>query len=241
MPIQKILNYKKQKQTKEAPQENIIEYKGVHFEGNADSHYQDDNTGAHFEYIDLYNRLSILLYERNKTDGTTTTTSHDGRSLSREIQKTNQLPEFVVHENCIHKKGYIQAKCKSIVPPKNIDLSLSNNNILKNTIQKPDTQENKIRPITTKKNEGMMGVSKLKTIDYKVARILSPKQTIDIKKPSKTAFSDFNFRSLDNRKRMDTIPLQASTQYNHILNLISPKKSAPMKQLVASAKSRVII
>ena len=46
---------------------DLTKYKGIYYNDD-NKKFQDDETGAHFEYIDLCKRLDRVLYQRRKQD-----------------------------------------------------------------------------------------------------------------------------------------------------------------------------
>jgi hypothetical protein len=47
---------------------DLINYKGIYFEDDSGQKYQCPETGAHFEYLDMYRRLKKIANSRSKTD-----------------------------------------------------------------------------------------------------------------------------------------------------------------------------
>lgn len=47
---------------------DLINYKGIYFEDESGQKYQCPETGAHFEYLDMYRRLKKISNQRTKTD-----------------------------------------------------------------------------------------------------------------------------------------------------------------------------
>ncbi len=47
---------------------DLINYKGIYFDDNEGQKYQCPETGAHFEYLDMYRRLKKVNNAREKTD-----------------------------------------------------------------------------------------------------------------------------------------------------------------------------
>jgi hypothetical protein len=45
---------------KEGGAEDLINYKGIYFEDDSGQKYQCPETGAHFEYLDMYRRLKKI-------------------------------------------------------------------------------------------------------------------------------------------------------------------------------------
>ena len=46
----------------------MINFKGIYFEDDTGIKYQCPETGAHFEYLDMYRRLKKISNLRNKQD-----------------------------------------------------------------------------------------------------------------------------------------------------------------------------
>ena len=62
----------------------MINYKGIYFEDDSGQKFQCPETGAHFEYVDMFRRLKRVLNKRTKED-------EDERLVKEEQnQKENQ-------------------------------------------------------------------------------------------------------------------------------------------------------
>jgi hypothetical protein len=66
-------NQQQQAQVNKGDQNNeatndLINYKGIYFEDDSGQKYQCPETGAHFEYLDMYRRLKKVNNLREKTD-----------------------------------------------------------------------------------------------------------------------------------------------------------------------------
>lgn len=48
--------------------QDLINYKGIYFEDDTGQKYTCPETGAHFEYLDMYRRLKKVASMRNKED-----------------------------------------------------------------------------------------------------------------------------------------------------------------------------
>jgi len=46
----------------------LINYKGIYFDDDSGQKFQCPETGAHFEYVDMYRRLSKILKKRVEAD-----------------------------------------------------------------------------------------------------------------------------------------------------------------------------
>jgi hypothetical protein len=46
----------------------LINYKGIYFEDDSGQKFQCPETGAHFEYLDMYRRLKKVFTSREKVD-----------------------------------------------------------------------------------------------------------------------------------------------------------------------------
>lgn len=47
---------------------DLINYKGIYFDDDTGEKYQCPDTGAHFEYYDMYRRLNRIKRERDRKD-----------------------------------------------------------------------------------------------------------------------------------------------------------------------------
>ena len=47
---------------------DLINYKGIYFEDENDEKYQCPETGAHFEYLDMFRRLKKIATQRAKQE-----------------------------------------------------------------------------------------------------------------------------------------------------------------------------
>ena len=195
-------------------------------------HYFDDETGAHFEYNDLCNRIALLLYNNNLNDPSITTTSV-GKSINETI-KANQLPLFVAHQNCKNRVSLIPPSAA----PKNKDIFLSNKKILATTALKKPTQ-NTIRSITSKnaakKLDFNLKTCKHNTIDNNLCKPRSKNANTKC-----MMFSGFNFKSLDNRKKLDTMAVCGKAPLNDIFKYLDPQKKLPANHPIPIRSSNVI-
>jgi|DEB0MinimDraft_12_1074336.scaffolds.fasta_scaffold314233_1 hypothetical protein len=55
------------KQKKDEEVNDLINYKGIYFDDDSGEKYQCPETGAHFEYLDMYRRLKKISVVREKT------------------------------------------------------------------------------------------------------------------------------------------------------------------------------
>lgn len=62
----------------------MINYKGIYFEDDSGVKYQDPETGAHFEYLDMYRRLKKVLNQRKKQEAEETGRETEEPSKPRE-------------------------------------------------------------------------------------------------------------------------------------------------------------
>ena len=54
---------------------DLTNYKGIYFDDDSGQKYQCPETGAHFEYLDMFRRLKRILTQREKLDLQLTTES----------------------------------------------------------------------------------------------------------------------------------------------------------------------
>ena len=54
--------------TDNEPAVDMINYKGIYFEDDSGQKYQCPETGAHFEYLDMFRRLKRIANSREKPD-----------------------------------------------------------------------------------------------------------------------------------------------------------------------------
>ena len=47
---------------------DLINYKGIYFDDDSGQKFQCPETGAHFEYLDMFRRLKRILTQREKLD-----------------------------------------------------------------------------------------------------------------------------------------------------------------------------
>jgi hypothetical protein len=47
---------------------DLTNYKGIYFDDDSGQKYQCPETGAHFEYLDMFRRLKRILTQRDKLD-----------------------------------------------------------------------------------------------------------------------------------------------------------------------------
>jgi hypothetical protein len=47
---------------------DLINYKGIYFDDDSGQKYQCPETGAHFEYLDMFRRLKRIANSRSKPD-----------------------------------------------------------------------------------------------------------------------------------------------------------------------------
>jgi hypothetical protein len=47
---------------------DLTNYKGIYFDDDSGQKYQCPETGAHFEYLDMFRRLKRILTQREKLD-----------------------------------------------------------------------------------------------------------------------------------------------------------------------------
>ena len=174
---------------KKEPSEHFNNYKGLHFNDPKDCHFIDSETGAHFEYSDLCNRLALLNKDKSLKklmNQTVRSTSNDKNKLLQEFSnfhpKTNN---FNLMRN--DKKLNTNYKAQVQKPIKNVCITLSG----LNKMSKPATSS------AAKKCVPHM-LKSINSVSGSGLKLLSPQH-----KNHLSEFSGFNFKSLDNRKSVD--------------------------------------
>lgn len=54
--------------TDKEPAVDMINYKGIYFEDDSGQKYQCPESGAHFEYLDMFRRLKRIANSRDESD-----------------------------------------------------------------------------------------------------------------------------------------------------------------------------
>jgi hypothetical protein len=173
-----------------------------------------DNAGAHFDYGELYTKLTAIQRERGQTPDTTSSSKVGQRSSSREVQNAAEIisPTHIRRRSDVVKSNDLFNKI--IIPHHKKTTSINANRM-------PILFDNLI----SKKTPLHIGCNSRKSANKKPNAL----DIINAKAPHITpkiciCNKDFNFKSLDYRKRIEPMPSSNNKAYKKITDLITPRK-----------------
>jgi hypothetical protein len=186
-----------------------------------------DNAGAHFDYGDLCSRLTVIQRERGQTPDTTSSSKVGQRSASREAQN---VAEIILPT---HMRRKSEATKSIDLLNKGSPYHMKTSSITGNRISLIfDNSKAKKTPISigcfTKKNAN----KKQNIFELASTKLSHVTPKININKMQK----DFNFKSLDNRKRIEPVPSSNSNAYKKIIDMITPRKILSKMECVRKIK-----
>lgn len=215
------------------------EYKGIYFGDPKEEKYTDQQTGAHFEYHDLCNRLQSL----QKT--VSPRIIHIQRSQSRETKLSNQTSTVKQNAkiNNAQQPNFEKLRIVKATVNNNFIRQLKERNII--------NSENKIYSSLSKfPNDQALSPSKKNILNIKVhTNIEAPTKGINNK--NSTLCSDakkkicriendaFNFVSLDLRKNKDVKSILTVKDSKNLKQILTPSKSKGTRNQVIKIVSNL--
>lgn len=75
---------------------DLINYKGIYFDDDSGQKYQCPESGAHFEYLDMFRRLKRIANSRSKSDISETEANKTPTVKKSSLKKLEQPQEVVI-------------------------------------------------------------------------------------------------------------------------------------------------
>ena len=224
-----------------------------------------DNAGAHFDYMELCSILTSLQQEIGQTPDTTSTSKQAQRSLSKDKEKLAELIIFerikqkdkvpikqkklnteslAFHEKLVIKElrispSHIRRKSDAAkIEDKNVLPLPSHKKTASITVNRQSLGQEFLKEKKTPLNKvDMSRKSTIKKLDNFVSMDINKSKIKKICITNKN--KDFNFKSLDNRKKFEQIPINNSKAYKKIVEILTPRKIHSRMELLR--KSNILL
>ena len=107
---------------------DLINYKGIYFDDDSGEKYQCPETGAHFEYYDMYRRLNRVKRDRDRQDAADTQkptkqsqgTKHEAKKSQTNLRKASDGTKKIVVAEAVADGSLERLPLRNADP--NIDL-----------------------------------------------------------------------------------------------------------------------